>query len=709
VYAERVENGVELQEPANLRAAQRTGAEHAEERKVSLDMNQPSERLQNAMAAAFERAGVRTTEEVRSATRDVAEAVVNDLKSQGTNPKEAAVVVNAPAGLTSALETELEKRGVATLHATENGPVRGSNIASAEEIRGLNQLRSALPDNGRGMSDQALRDQVASAALREIGSLPRAEREQAAQEVAQKLNLGLARGEAASIGAGASEKQAPAAPVAAAEGPSTPAATPAPAAPELAEQATEALRQTAAQAAPAAPQAPVAAAEAAAPVRPSAELGEPLLGEPSQVQLGSTPAGRGTPEKLQARGSMAVDSITADYGEKTNEKLLSDVSLQTFGRNGIDRREVQVVLEVLKDKFEQKGLGEPGAMNALVGLANAVETEAVKDRTMLKSEGVGVVRVSELREALTEFHKTQFKAETALESVGLNSAAASKTANALSVDAVRMVAREGVDKVNAQAFRNELSNLQTDGSKASLADALNVMAAARDGKDLAVPLSTGQTLSPEQVREVGQAVHNMLHASREAPAQATGPEVAADAKSAAAPAAPATPSAEPASQAAQAPQEIAFVSREQPDPKVQQELAILGQALQERAELAGVPGPDKQDVQALHAHLQNERVSDETQVTMDGRNLMSMEEARQIVREASLENTNSLEDRAGNKSESLSAPDMDAHDRADSRTSQSTERSEEQRAHQEDASREQSQDRGRDEGPDRERSFEMER
>lgn len=186
-----------LQESRNAKPSQRAATPDKSPGAV-IDMRKPSPELKEAMAKAF------ATPSVKESQADVqarVSALVHRIEKEAaaTGEKHVAVVVDAPARLTSMLESALDKKGMVAMHpsplASEAAPIRSANSDYGAEIRGLNALKNALPDNGKGISDEALRGVVAPQALRELGSLDKDAMAAKASDMAQFHDVAFKKSE----------------------------------------------------------------------------------------------------------------------------------------------------------------------------------------------------------------------------------------------------------------------------------------------------------------------------------------------------------------------------------------------------------------------------------------------------------------------------------------------------------------------------------
>lgn len=185
-----------LIEARNTKPAQRAAPSDKKPEAV-IDMRKPSAELKDAMAKAFTTHSVKESQAALQSRIDV---LVQHIEKEASSAgKPVAVVVECPPRLTSMLESALDKKGLVSMHPSplgpEQPPIRSANSEYGAEVRGLNAFRAALPDGGKGISDEAIRSVIAPRALQELGALPKDAMASKASELAQYNDVAVKKSE----------------------------------------------------------------------------------------------------------------------------------------------------------------------------------------------------------------------------------------------------------------------------------------------------------------------------------------------------------------------------------------------------------------------------------------------------------------------------------------------------------------------------------
>jgi len=118
---------------------------------------------------------VRNVDEIRNRINAVATAAKEAFDRDGTPEGSRQAVVDVPAHLTGAMESALARQGITAVHVQERdgAMLEGATLHSGAEQRGLKAVRDAFGPEGKGVSDNQIRQAVGAERLQDLGRDPK--------------------------------------------------------------------------------------------------------------------------------------------------------------------------------------------------------------------------------------------------------------------------------------------------------------------------------------------------------------------------------------------------------------------------------------------------------------------------------------------------------------------------------------------------------
>lgn len=431
--------------------------------------------------AGPELAHARGANDIRTTLDKMADAVKADFEQRGVPEGSRSVVIDAPAHLTGAMESAMERKGIAVLHAEFNGKVTeaASGLSGAEQ-RGMQAVRKAMGES-KGLSDSAIRQELGSERLQSIGQNPKSLSE---EKIAQVMN---SRQESITD-----------------------------VSPRIA-AVFEAARELPALEKPSQAQ----QKEVSPGVFENVESRTASVEKPSEPTTLSTRTrdeGRGDPlppEKLGARlvqsyimstnhDTMKLDkgskvsgvsmyiAVPGKYDNAPSEKYiaqnLGNDTLKDFAKNGIPHRELDAIANVLRTQANVKNGPAPDRLDA-VHLREIAMNVRESANTRIEHNGQQLCTVSELRQELAKVNNYEAQARAQLKDV-LPEKDFEKAFKQLKLETVKDIARNGVDQPLVQQLKTQMAQKNPDNPNwFKTEDSLNAITAAKEGRGRVLEVS----------------------------------------------------------------------------------------------------------------------------------------------------------------------------------------------------------------------------
>jgi hypothetical protein len=181
--AQNEKNGFDVVKPLTDRAVTRpnppAGAEQIGLSAVAAERSALSSRQSDVQPAKAslgpETEQLRSIDELRNRLSAVAAELKAEFDRAETPAGARQAVVDVPAHLTGAMESALARQGITAVHAQERSGalVEGATLHAGAEQRGLKTVRDAFGAEGKGVSDNQIRQTLGSERLQDIGRNPK--------------------------------------------------------------------------------------------------------------------------------------------------------------------------------------------------------------------------------------------------------------------------------------------------------------------------------------------------------------------------------------------------------------------------------------------------------------------------------------------------------------------------------------------------------
>ena len=443
------------------------------------------------VAAVLQETGnTRTLADIRSNIEQVAASAKAHLDQAGVPEGSRGVVVNAPPHLTGALETALERKGIATFHPNEKtGELqRGASAHSGAEQRGLQAVRDGFGTEGKGVSDNQIRQAVGSDRLQALGQDPKVLNNEAIQkvldnrpetltEVNRRVDAVLETAKTVELKTDvnsaekAAEKQK--------DGP-------------LKVEAADSARTVTVTMdfdKKSVPSIDTRARgpEGAAPAPTKSQIGADMLR--SYIV-------EATPDSMKAK-SVSLQGMTGYIGvqklsvapatERDISKHIEKATLESFARDGVPHRELESLNAFLSARAAQTGAKEmPDRLDAAYFRQVAMDLKS-DPSIQVRHEGKVIGNVAEIRQELSKVNALEAKSKEQLREVlpekGFDSAM-----KQLDLRTIQHIADKGIDRALVEQVKAQLNEkLPANSPKFKTTDALNAISAAKSelsGKQL---------------------------------------------------------------------------------------------------------------------------------------------------------------------------------------------------------------------------------
>lgn len=485
---------------------------------------------------------VRDVAELRTRMEAVAVAAKEVFDRDKTPEDARRAVIEVPAHLTGAMESALARQGITAVHAQQRDGVthEGATLHSGAEQRGLKTVRDAFGAEGKGVSDNQIRQALGPERLQDLGRDPKmltAEAiEQALAARTETINEGNRRVNAV-LEAAQTVSRPPL--TLAREAVETPEAV-GPHKPEVNRAVLKELESE-----PRAPRSEPStvstldrgSADRDAKAPTNAQIGAEMLrsyiattspggihvkngnsledGTRTYIGVVRDP----TPNRIISKsgkvdvGWLVVDSFKMAMDklegrviaptEKEIEKHIGRETLESFTKHGVPHRELDALSNKLAAAAERQGVAAPDKLDA-VHLRQVAMDLKTDPSTVVRHNGQTLGTVGELRQELTKVNAMEAQARDQLRGV-LPEKGFDAAFKQLDLRTVQDIAKNGVDhglvtQVKAQ-MQEKASN---NPGWFKTADALNAISAARSGLPGPNLISTGATV--EGTRYAGAAI-----------------------------------------------------------------------------------------------------------------------------------------------------------------------------------------------------------
>jgi stage V sporulation protein SpoVS len=485
---------------------------------------------------------VRDTATVRANVEAVATAAREAFDAAGTPLGARSVIIESPAHLTGSLESALERQGIAVLHAQDHGGFAQSatTMAGAEQ-RGLKAVRDAFGAEGKGVSDNQIRQALGADRLQDLGRDPKALSEQAIEQALaarpetinesnRRVNAVLEAAQTVSRPPLALPRESVDTPEA--MGPHKPAVDRA----AIKELEPEPQQQRREPASVSTLDRGDSRGEAKPPT--DAQIGTEMLrsyiattspggisvkngakledGTRTYVGVVRDP----TPNRIISKSGkvdvgwlvvdgfkMAMDKLEGRVTpptEKEIDKHIGRDTLESFAKEGVPHRELDALSNRLAEAAERQGLPAPDKLDA-VHLRQVAMDLRTDPTTVVRHNGQAIGTVGELRQELSKVNTLEAQAREQLRGV-LPEKGFDAAFKQLDLRTVQDIAKNGVDHSLVSQVKAQMQGKASENPGwFKTADALNAISAARSGLSGPSLISTGATVA-EGRRHEGAAV-----------------------------------------------------------------------------------------------------------------------------------------------------------------------------------------------------------
>lgn len=562
--AENAKNGYDVVNPVTDRAMKRanpaSGAEQeaASTKEAPLDLRHPeasggrtpergawslesTEKLVQAnLGPDIEQ--VRNADELRNRMNAVATAAKEAFDKNGTPESARQAVIDVPAHLTGAMESALARQGITAVHVQERDGtlLEGATLHSGAEQRGLKAVRDAFGAEGKGVSDNQIRQALGSERLQDLGRDPKvlstevvektlASRPETINESNRRVNAVLEAAQSVSRPPLAVAREALEAPDA--MGPHKPVLNRA----ELKELEPEPRVQRSEPASISTLDRGGEKGEKQAPT--NAQIGNAMLrsyiattspdglkvkngarledGTRTYVAEVRDP----TPNRIFDKNGkldfgwlvvdgarLALDKLEGRVAPPTTkeiEKHISRDTLESFAKQGVPHRELDALSNKLADAAARAGVSAPDKLDA-VHLRQAAMDLKADPATVVRHKGVDLCTVGELRQELAKVNALESQAREQLRGV-LPEKGFDAAVKQLDLRTVQDIAKNGVDRNLVTVLKVQMQEKSSNNPGwFKTTDALNAISAARSGLSGTNLISTSATAQGK--RHEGSAV-----------------------------------------------------------------------------------------------------------------------------------------------------------------------------------------------------------
>ena len=457
-----------------------------------------------------ETANTRVVADIRTNVEQIASAAKAHFDQAGVPEGSRAVVVNAPPHLTGALESALERKGIAAFHGNENTNevTRGATTHSGAEQRGLQTVREGFGPEGKGVSDSQIRQAVGSERLQALGQNPKALSAEAIQqvldnkpetitEINRKVNAVLEVAQTF-------ELKSDVGPNAATAGveKALPVVRDSASSIKVLEPETTSTNKRPADIVTRAPE-----KEGQAPAPTKSQVGADML-RSYMVEA--------TPEAMKAKSGIKLDGMSTFVGmqnmkidiptEKDIAKHIDKATLESFARDGVPHRELESLNSFLSSRAAQAGAQSAPDRLDSVHIRQVAMNLKSDPTTQIRHEGKVIGTVAEIRQELSKVNTLESQAKEQLRGV-LPEKGFDTAFKQLDLRAVQDIAKNGVDRALVEQVKTQMNQKAPNNPGwFKTTDAINAISTAKSelsGKQL---VSTSMVFEGKNDKYDGAAV-----------------------------------------------------------------------------------------------------------------------------------------------------------------------------------------------------------